>query len=418
MNGVGSAQTVHLQLIEMERSGLTHHKLEKRMTQDLTLSVTGDYRGDFWMTLDGTGAVTSDSGYDTARHELRYASAASGDGVEVLHPEWPTHLPEVWTNYLGYKAAASSVRALLAEMDPKTPVEETVYLGRPAWRATLLSSFPGAPGTIVTVDRATGLLLETRKSGKDQDGKPWLDVLRVTQFETNPQLKSGWQAVPLLKSPGKSLKWNYIYDNGTRFGSVGAVADRAWPTLPLIPTWTPEGYSRAALANAVYEDSRQGHDEDNSWHWGSDIVRRPGRLPGLAITKRLALKRCAQGVLIMYRRGFDNFTIEITPRKPDDPGMGKLDQGENMTMQDTVLTGGYLKGSRARTWLSSAMLPVEHVWGDSMEVPYQGPTLLTYSDRSQVVIYGDLTRQELIEVADSLSVYGDVNRPLPAGYGD
>ena len=52
-----------------------------------------------------------------------------------------------------------------------------------------------------------------------------------------------------------------------------------------------------------------------------------------------------------------------------------------------------------------------------MFVAFQGPTLLTYSDRSQIVVYGDLTRQELIDVANSLKVYGDVERPLPEGYG-
>ncbi len=41
------------------------------------------------------------------------------------------------------------------------------------------------------------------------------------QFETNPRLKADWQVAPLLNRPGKSLKWNYLYDNGTRFGSVG-----------------------------------------------------------------------------------------------------------------------------------------------------------------------------------------------------
>ncbi len=34
------------------------------------------------------------------------------------------------------------------------------------------------------------------------------------------------------------------------------------------------------------------------------------------------------------------------------------------------------------------------------------------------MIYGDLTRQELTDVADSLQIYGDVDRPPPAGYGD
>ena len=48
----------------------------------------------------------------------------------------------------------------------------------------------------------------------------------------------------------------------------------------------------------------------------------------------------------------------------------------------------------------------------------QGPTLLTYNDRWRIVITGDLTRQELVDVANSLKVYGDVDRPLPAGYAD
>ena len=81
------------------------------------------------------------------------------------------------------------------------------------------------------------------------------------------------------------------------------------------------------------------------------------------------------------------------------------------------MTGGALKGARARTWIASAMLPVARLNGDSIYVKSEGPTLLTYSDRSQVVIYGDLTRQELIDVANSLRVYGDVGRPLPEGYG-
>ena len=34
-----------------------------------------------------------------------------------------------------------------------------------------------------------------------------------------------------------------------------------------------------------------------------------------------------------------------------------------------------------------------------------------------VTITGDLTRQELIDVANSLKAYGDVEKPLPAGYG-
>ena len=85
--------------------------------------------------------------------------------MEVLHPAWPTDLPDRASEYLGYQATASSVRALLAEVDPATPVEETTYLDRPAWRATLPRAWKGGTGLVVTVDKATGLLLETRSSG-------------------------------------------------------------------------------------------------------------------------------------------------------------------------------------------------------------------------------------------------------------
>jgi hypothetical protein len=98
--------------------------------------------------------------------------------------------------------------------------------------------------------------------------------------------------------------------------------------------------------------------------------------------------------------------------------MGKLTKVDRLTEQDVTLTGGFLKGARARTWISSADLPFSHVNGNSMFTSEDGPTLLTYSDRSMITICGDLTRQELIAVANSLKVYGDVAKPLPAGYGD
>ena len=422
MKAAGGAQTVHIRLIQTERlgnpAGDGAAQSRRIMTEDLVLSVTGDFRGKEWYA-DDEGLATpvfSDFGYDAARRELRVASEGNSDGVLLLHPAWPTDLPIVTPDYLGYEAAASSVRALLAELDPTTPVTETTYLGRPAWQATLRGVFRDSPAVTVTVDKATGLLLETRRSGT-ANGKAFLAVLRVTRFETDPSLDAGWQVVPLLKKPTAGLKWNYIRDEGTRFGSPEAVAARSWPTLPLIPEWVPSGYGRTDVANAVYQDVRREHMEDNSWHWSTDIVRRPGRLPGLGITKRLALKRCAQGVLVLFRRGFQSFTVEISPRLPGEPGLGKLAPESRMTAQDTVLTGGYLKGARARTWISTAMLPVTHPWGNSMFVWEQGPTLLAYSDRSLVAIYGDLTRQELIDVANSLRVYGDTERPLPEGYG-
>ena len=52
---------------------------------------------------------------------------------------------------------------------------------------------------------------------------------------------------------------------------------------------------------------------------------------------------------------------------------------------------------------------------DGTQIGISPPTLITYSDRSKVVITGDLTRDELVKVAESMKVYGDESRPLHAG---
>ncbi len=69
-----------------------------------------------------------------------------------------------------------------------------------------------------------------------------------------------------------------------------------------------------------------------------------------------------------------------------------------------MLSSGYLEGAKARVWIS----------------PYfgEGPTLVTSSDRSRITITGDLTRQELLAVANSFSAVGHVDKPLPKGYGE
>ena len=53
---------------------------------------------------------------------------------------------------------------------------------------------------------------------------------------------------------------------------------------------------------------------------------------------------------------------------------------------------------------------------DGTQIGISAPTLITYSDRSKVVITGDLTRDELVKVAESMKVYGDVDRPLMPGF--
>jgi len=427
----GGAQTVRLRIVEGIAPGRPASPeptaaaqqtsgLGKTTTEDVTLSTTGDfYATQAWWSQAGQSKywIRSTFGYDERRHALRLYEINNGDGVETHRPAWSTDFPNLDVFYLRYQAAASSVRAQLAEADPGMLVSETTYLGRPAWRATLADPWSKHSLT-VTVDKATGLLMETQRAYRLRDGTPQTDFLRVTSLEIDPALPNGWNIVPLLKRTTPQLKWNYFQNRGTRFGTPQAVATRSWPTLPLLPQWAPAGYRLTDVANAVFEDVRRAHENDNSWRWSSAIVKPHGRVPGIAIEKRLALGRCKQGVLIRFRRGFGTFVVEISPRLPGEPGMGKLTKDDRLTEQDVTLTGGFLKGAPARTWISSADFPFSHVNGNSMFTSEDGPTLLTYSDRSMITIYGDLTRQELTAVANSLQVYGDVAKPLPAGYGD
>ena len=43
---------------------------------------------------------------------------------------------------------------------------------------------------------------------------------------------------------------------------------------------------------------------------------------------------------------------------------------------------------------------------------------MTFSQRSRVVITGDLTHDELVAVANSMKAYGDLDRPVTPGFGN
>jgi hypothetical protein len=390
-------------------------QLKWKTTTDLTLSSDGDLRASEVRALPGTNRTSGAYGYDQRRHELRVASPSSSDGLIVLRPAWSTDVPAIPVSYLEYQSSANSVRALLAEADPTMPVTETSYLGRPAWQARLV--LDEALTEIVVVDRATGLLLASDGVNPRAKGDELIYCLRVTSLDSDPRLPADWQVVPLLKKRTPQLRWNYFHDEGTRFGSPESVAVRSWPTLPLIPEWVPAGYRRTDVATSVQGDPRPAHENDNSWHFSNVLVRRPHEsTPGVGISKRLALRRCDQSVRALFRRGFDTFTVTVSPRS----GVRSIADvtATGPGWRDVVLTGGYLKGVAARTWLTADAFVYQTEGARLSRQDSQGPTLLTYNDRWRVVITGDLTRQELIDVADSLKVYGDVDKPLPAGYAE
>jgi len=244
----------------------------------------------------------------------------------------------------------------------------------------------------VSVDQGTGLLMTVSYSMRIKgEAAPIAFAMRVDKLELDPQLAPGWQRAP-LPSKGHIP----LVDEGTRFGTPSEVATLSWPTLPLVPQWAPAGYRLTDVASAPF-----GAVGGGIWRPSGNgrVVGRSGRF----YFRRVATDPGGPTVLIRYRRGFGSFVVQVTPKGQGEE-LSRTQVGSGRPgAQDVTLTGGALRGAKARTWIA----------------PYEGlgPMLLSFSDRSQVLIWGDLSRQELIEVANSLKLYGDVNKPLLPGFG-
>lgn len=388
----GGAQKVRLHVVSTVAVGGEGDAPENRSNEkaDLTLSIAGDSLAllestSTWKDSDGVWRSTTSSrttGYDQDRHESRsFPTAGTARNVMAIRrPAWQSE--GVGENAETYSSLSANLRAAIAETDPSLPVEETTYLGRPAWHGVFtvrqrwgMDEIPMVFRWNATVDQATGLLVAA-SSTIEAKGKPlpWDQDLRVTSLELDPALEPDWQRPT---APGSKTT---IVDDGTRFGTPEEVAELSWPTLPLIPQWAPAGSRLTDIASAGRGAAR--------------VVRRSETV----VVRRVKEPLGSPTVLVRFRRGFGSFIVQISPKMLGETVSGK---------PDVILSAGYLKGKPA-------------VFGDDAsdgtQIGISAPTLITYSDRSKVVITGDLTRDELVKVAESMKVYGDVDRPLMPGF--
>ena len=412
----GGAQTVRMHMITKTTEAMspgTAPTTSSVDTADVTMSIRGDALSDVtstwrWRKDDGSWmnlASARTYGYDQALHEARSIPRSIPRGQStranptITRPAW--QLDTIVGFQELYTAVAAQMRAALAEEDPSMPVQRTAYLGRAAWRCifTVHERRWAGDGKVATafhwdatVDQATGLLLAASYT-IDVKGKrqPFKWDLRVTSLQLDPALQPGWQR-PAVADPKVTM-----VDEGTRFGTPDQVARRSWPTLPLIPQWAPAGYRLTDTASAGFAPN--GGYPPTQWS------ARQGRAQMVAKNSDATFWRVewpidGQTVLIRFRRGFSSFTVQITPKS--------LGAGIHGT-PDVTLSAGYLKGQPAVFGADSS---------DGTQVGISVPTLITYSDRSRIVISGDLTKEELVAVADSMKAYGDESRPLMPGFGN
>jgi hypothetical protein len=368
--------------------------------ETLILSSAGDYRhttvGHHKAIGERPAVTTTDTWtYDERGHQMMSLGLVEpDDGASVLAIERPSWGSYIWESapYADFQGLASTLRARLAEEDPDSPVTETTYLGRPAWSADLEERLSGKDGKEydthwrVVVDKATGLLMRSDYGGSSSSTSKlsfW-----VTRIELDPKLPHDWQRI----SEAGLLRIG-IEDGGTRFGTPQSVAKRTWPTLVLVPQRIPEGYRLTDVASTNFDGMKHSKKVESRLVYLSYHPRKYRRI-------WTGIDGSVQRVMLRYRRGFSTFTIDIRPNGSRNaiPGPNRIQDAT-----DVKLSAGYLSGRTASTSIAPNF--------------GKGPTLIVKSERSTITINGDLTRNEMIALANSMNAYGDVDRPLPEGYG-
>jgi hypothetical protein len=372
--------------------------------ETLILSTAGDYsrvtvghhKADAEAGLTA-GTTTDTWTYDEAQHKMMSLNAVEpDDGHSVLAIERPSWGSYIWESApsIDFQGLAATLRARLAEQDPDAPVTETMYLGRPAWHADFVESLPGNDGKeyathwSVTVDKATGLLMRSDFGSGPEMAKNLMSFW-VAAIELNPELPDDWQRIPESGQPRIAID-----DVGTRFGSPASVAKRTWPTLVLVPQRVPSGYRLTDVASTDFDGMQRSLKMKSRLDYLS--YRDPHKIRWV----RTSIDGSVQRVLLRYRRGFTMFTIDIRPNgsRAQTPGPSRTQDAT-----DVKLSAGYLTGRTASTSIAPNF--------------GRGPTLIVKSDRSTITISGNLTRREMIAVANSMKAYGDADKPLPKGYG-
>jgi hypothetical protein len=176
----GGAQTVRMHLVSTAAvTGTDADAPEWCSTEeeDLTLSIAGDSLSlmkttNTSMGDDGVSRSTSFShttGYDARLHEARsfLTGEALRKGMTIRRPAWQTDLTALGGDDERYPSLTANLRAAVAAANPSLPVEETTYLGRPAWHGVFtVRQQWGMDGELAmvfrwdaTVDQATGLLV-------------------------------------------------------------------------------------------------------------------------------------------------------------------------------------------------------------------------------------------------------------------
>jgi hypothetical protein len=319
------------------------------------LTARGDFRLDS-ITRGGSTVYDAEKGVERSLHpseSIPESGALFASERRGLAPGPPDAGP---ASSILDRGLGSVVRALSA--GGGGTVKEVTYEGREAWlldtdiRVNLIVPELSPNHLRVTVDQDTGFPVRVVAT---HDGE-FVWETRIEDLEVDGPVPA--DAFRLEFPPDAEV---FRSDLGFRRMSLGELEGFVGYD-PLVPSWTPERYEPAEVTA-----SREGSST------GSEAANPP----------------MGDVVSLSYRRGLDQFIVATRPVGPDaslwgDPlasGEGYRDEPEQVTFQR-----GALAGATGRLLIDPLAIP--HVW--------------VKTDRLVVTVSGDLTREELIRVAESL----------------
>jgi hypothetical protein len=268
-----------------------------------------------------------------------------------LAPGPPDAAPADWVVQRGL----GSVVAALAS-DEDADVREVEHEGRSAWEVRVPTGNPGEERLIV-VDRETGIPVRSALFRNGTAGAEWrIEQLRVDDPAADQSFRS---------APG-SDQTETRFDMGFRRVELEDVADRVGYRA-LEPTAVPDGFERAEVAVA-----------DRARPTGGEAHRNP---------------ESREVVSVRYRRGLDELVVTTRRAIPGpaawrDPVLGSAPMAR--APERVTFRGGALDGVSGEVVVDANSVP--HVWAIA------GPLVVT--------VAGNLGRDELVRVAESLSPAG------------
>jgi hypothetical protein len=271
---------------------------------------------------------------------------------------------------------------VIADLDPDVPVTPVTWEGRTAWSVTVAEPLSGGGqngSARIVVDAASGYPLavehwspEGEVSGTRIENVRIGSHLSPAEFTLRPQVE------PRLLPANERFRRMTLRQ-------AAALADRVTGPVeakrgshgdlhqlggfsPFSPTWLPQGFKLQGVTAAK-----------NGSYLGSTGPVHDGEVASLT-------------VVLTYRRGFDRFCVVSRWRKDNLPGSDDpFDENSVARSTSTTMpiTYGSLRGEMAQVVLGLPDWP--HLYVTTGR-----------GDRVCVSVAGDLTRTELLLIADSL----------------